>query len=318
MIRYYAKVNGRLTELQTPEVSCWINITPPFSREELEDFSEKYLIPSDFLTDPLDIDERPRYERDEDVRLIIAATPLLNNSIDKDNQSIYLTVPIGIILTIEHIITISAYDNPVIEQFLNERVKNFDPKDEAKFILQILEQNVNRFLNSLKKINHKRNVIENELYESSRNIEIKQLLGIEKSLVYFVNALNANELLMMKMKRTDFLHIKEDEDLMDLLEDLVIDNSQALQMAKVYTDILGGTMDAYASIISNNLNIVMKRLTTITIVLMIPTLVASFFGMNVRIPYFDTEHQGAFWIILVVSLVLSLITVFAFRKRNFF
>ena len=93
MIRYYAKVNGRLTELQTPEVSCWINITPPFSREELEDFSEKYLIPSDFLTDPLDIDERPRYERDEDVRLIIAATPLLNNSIDKDNQSIYLTVP---------------------------------------------------------------------------------------------------------------------------------------------------------------------------------------------------------------------------------
>ena len=318
MIRYYAKVNGRLTELQTPEVSCWINITPPFSREELEDFSEKYLIPSDFLTDPLDIDERPRYERDEDVRLIIAATPLLNNSIDKDNQSIYLSVPIGIILTIEHIITISAYDNPVIEQFLNERVKNFDPKDEAKFILQILEQNVNRFLNSLKKINHKRNVIENELYESSRNIEIKQLLGIEKSLVYFVNALNANELLMMKMKRTDFLHIKEDEDLMDLLEDLVIDNSQALQMAKVYTDILGGTMDAYASIISNNLNIVMKRLTTITIVLMIPTLVASFFGMNVRIPYFDTDHSGAFWIILVVSLTLSLITVFAFRRRNFF
>lgn len=318
MIRYYAKVNGRLTELQTPEVSCWINITPPFSREELEDFSEKYLIPSDFLTDPLDIDERPRYERDEDVRLIIAATPLLNNSIDKDNQSIYLSVPIGIILTIEHIITISAYDNPVIEQFLNERVKNFDPKDEAKFILQILEQNVNRFLNSLKKINHKRNVIENELYESSRNIEIKQLLGIEKSLVYFVNALNANELLMMKMKRTDFLHIKEDEDLMDLLEDLVIDNSQALQMAKVYTDILGGTMDAYASIISNNLNMVMKRLTTITIVLMIPTLVASFFGMNVRIPYFDTDHSGAFWIILVVSLTLSLITVFAFRRRNFF
>ncbi len=318
MIRYYAKVNGRLTELQTPEVSCWINIAPPFSREELEDFSEKYLIPSDFLTDPLDIDERPRYERDEDVRLIIAATPLLNNSIDKDNQSIYLTVPIGIILTIEHIITISAYDNPVIEQFLNERVKNFDPKDEAKFILQILEQNVNRFLNSLKKINHKRNVIENELYESSRNIEIKQLLGIEKSLVYFVNALNANELLMMKMKRTDFLHIKQDEDLIDLLEDLVIDNSQALQMAKVYTDILGGTMDAYASIISNNLNIVMKRLTTITIVLMIPTLVASFFGMNVRIPYFDTDHSGAFWIILVVSLTLSLITVFAFRRRNFF
>lgn len=318
MIRYYAKVNGRLTELQEAEASCWINISPPFSREELEDFSEKFLIPTDFLTDPLDIDERPRYERDEDARLIIFATPILNNGIDKENQAIYLTAPLGIILTIDHVITISAYENPVIEQFLNERVKFFDPKDERRFVLQLLEHNVNRFLSSLKKINHKRNLIENELYESSRNMEIKQLLSIEKSLVYFVNALNANELLKMKMKRTDFLHIKEDEDLLDLLEDLIIDNSQALEMAKVYTDILGGTMDAYTSIISNNLNIVMKRLTTITIVLMIPTLVASFFGMNVRIPYFDTQHSMSFWVILVVSLVLSLLTVLAFRKRNFF
>ncbi len=318
MIRYYAKVNGRLTELQEAEASCWINISPPFSREEIEDFSEKFLIPSDFLTDPLDIDERPRYERDEDVRLVIVATPMLNNGIDKENQSIYLTAPIGIIITLDHVVTISAYDNPVLEQFLNERVKNFDPKDEQRFVLQILEQNVNRFLSSLKKINHKRNVIENELYESSRNMEIKQLLGIEKSLVYFVNALNANELLKMKMKRTDFLHIKDHEDLVDLLEDLIIDNSQALEMAKVYTDILGGTMDAYASIISSNLNIVMKRLTTITIVLMIPTLVASFFGMNVRIPYFDTEHSGSFFVILAISLGLSMLTVLAFRKRNFF
>lgn len=318
MIRYYSNVNGRLTELQEAEASCWINISPPFSREELEDFSEKFLVPIDFLTDPLDIDERPRYERDEDVRLIIVSSPILNNGIDKENQSIYLTVPVGIILTIEHVITISAYDNPVIEQFLNGRVKNFDPQYEQRFVLQLLEQNVNRFLSSLKKINHKRNLIENELYESSRNMEIKQLLSIEKSLVYFVNALNANELLVMKMKRTDFMHIKNDEDLLDLLEDLIIDNSQALEMAKVYTDILGGTMDAYTSIISNNLNNVMKRLTTITIVLMIPTLVASFFGMNVRIPYFDTQHTTPFWVILIISLVLSIITVLAFRRRNFF
>jgi magnesium transporter len=124
--------------------------------------------------------------------------------------------------------------------------------------------------------------------------------------------------LAMKLKRTDLLHIKNDEDLTDLLEDLIIDNSQALEMAKVYTDILGGTMDAYASIISNNLNIVMKRLTTITIVLMVPTLIASFFGMNVRIPFFNSDHEWAFPIILILSSLISLITGFLFRKSNFF
>ena len=318
MIRYYAKVNGRLTELQEPEVSCWINITPPFSREEIDGFATKFAIPSDFLTDPLDIDERSRYEKDEDKRLIIFSTPILNNGIDRDNQSIYLTVPIGIIMTPEHVITITGYDNPVIEQFLNEKVKNFDPADDSRFVLQIMEQNVNRYLTSLKKLNHKRNVIENELYESSRNMEIRQLLSIEKALVYFVNALNANELLMMKMKRTDFLHIKDNEDLLDLLEDLIIDSSQALDTAKVYTDILGGTMDAYTSIISNNLNMVMKRLTAITIVLMVPTLIASFFGMNVKIPYFNTEHTGPFYTILVTSILISFLMAWFFRWRNFF
>ena len=318
MIRYYAKRDGRLTELPKPEVGCWINILPPFSREEIEDFADRYTIPLDFLTDPLDIDERPRYERDEDVRLVIIATPMVNNGIDSENQAIYMSVPVGIIITIEHVVTICSYENPVIEQFLTEKVRHFDPVDEKRFVLQILEQNVNRYLSSLRKLNHKRNLIEKELYASSRNAEIKQLLSVEKSLVYFVNALNANELLKMKMKRTNFLHVNDDEDLLDLFEDIIVDNSQALEMAKVYTDILGGTMDAYASIISNNLNIVMKRLTTITIVLMVPTLIASYFGMNVKIPYFDVEHPYSFHLILVISLVLSLLTAMLFRRRDFF
>lgn len=318
MIRYYAKHEGRLKELPEQEIGCWINLSPPFNRDEIEHFAEKFAIPLDFLTDPLDIEERPRYEREDDVRLIILAMPLVNNGIDGENQAIYMTVPLGIIITIEHVITICAHENPVIEPFLTDKVRHFDPAMEQRFVLQILEQNVNRYLLSLRKLNHKRNLIEKELYESSRNMEIKQLLSIEKSLVYFVNALNANELLKMKIKRTDFLHIKNDEDLMDLLEDLIIDSSQALDMAKVYTDILGGTMDAYASIISNNLNIVMKRLTTITIVLMVPTLIASYFGMNVKIPYFNVEHPWSFTWILVISLGLSLLTALLFRKRNFF
>ncbi len=318
MIRYYAKQNGKLSELEEPEPGCWINISPPFNRQELEDFAESHQVIIDFLTDPLDIDERPRYDRDEEVRTIIVSTPILNNGVDRDNQAIYLTVPIGIIITIEHVITISAFENPVIERFLLGKVKNFDPSHEKQFVLQILEVNVDRFLSSLKKLNHKRNVIENELYASSRNLEIKQLLSISKSLVYFVNALNANELLKMKMKRTDFLHIREEEDLIDLLEDLIIDNSQALDTAKVYSAIVDSTMDAYWSIASNNLNTVMKRLTTITIVLMVPTLIASYFGMNVRIPFFDTENTTPFWIILIASVSISLFVSFIFRRSNFF
>jgi magnesium transporter len=316
MIQYYAKSEGKLRQLQKAETGCWINVCAPITREEVLELAEKYAIPIDFLTDPLDIDERARYEREDEMRLIILNSPALNNNLDKDTQAIYMTIPLGIIITIDHVITISAFENPVINQFLEDKVKNFDPSDDKLFVLQILAQNIQRYLDGLKKLNHKRNVIEKELYASSRNMEIKQLLSIEKSLVYFVNSLYAIELLAMKMKRTDFLHIREEEDKMDLFEDIIIDNSQALDMAKVYTDILGGTMDAYASIISNNLNIVMKRLTTITIVLMVPTLIASFFGMNVKIPFFNTDHPMAFSTIVLISLIMSILTSWFFRKKD--
>ncbi|MFT4973250.1 MAG: magnesium transporter, partial [Saprospiraceae bacterium] len=145
----------------------------------------------------------------------------------------------------------------------------------------------------------------------------RQLLKIEKSLVYLVNSLSANELLKMKMKRTDYLKIRDDEDHTDLFEDIIIDNSQALEMANVYTNILNGTMDAYGSIISNNLNITMKRLTSITIILMVPTLVASFFGMNVEIP-FDETNPFYMFIILGVSLAASLLLTWYFSRKSFF
>jgi magnesium transporter len=314
MIHYYAKEKGLLVELAEPEVGCWINLTAPFAHGELEDFAEKLLIPLDFLTDPLDIDERTRYEREDDARLIVINTPVVNNGIDKEADSIYITVPIGIILTIDHLVTISGFENPVIERFLSGRVKNFDPHDERLFILQMFEQNTQRFLQGLKKLNHRRSSIEKDLYGTGGNVEIKQLLSIEKALVYFVNALNANELLMMKIKRIDFLHIRGQEEKEELLEDIIVDNNQALEMAKIYTSILGGTMNAYHSIVSNNLNTVMKRLTTITIVLMVPTLVASFFGMNVTIP-FAADHSGSFYAICLISVMLSAATSWFFRKQ---
>ncbi|MDG1436049.1 MAG: magnesium transporter CorA family protein [Saprospiraceae bacterium] len=315
MVKYFLKKNGALEMLDEPQPTCWVNISPPFDQQELTKIAAQFEIPLDFLTDSLDVDERSRYEREDDVRLIVVNTPIVNE-VNQENEAFYITVPIGIILTIDHIITISAYENPIIQMFIDGKVKNFIPTDEPDFVLKILEQNVFRFLNCLKKLNLKRNLIEKELYDSSKNRELRQLLSIEKSLVYFVNSLSANELLKMKMKRSDFLGIRADEDKTDLFEDIIIDNTQALEMSNVYSNILSGTMEAYASIISNNLNQVIQRLTLITIILMLPTLVASLYGMNVPLPFKDSAY--AFPFIIVFSIVISLLLALWFRTKRLF
>ncbi len=315
MTRYYHIVDGRLTELDSPVLSCWINISPPFEAQELDHLAEEFAIPIDFLTDSLDLEERSRYEREDDVRFILVNTPMLHD-IDQESEAMYITAPVGIILTQDHVVTISAYENPIFQRFIEGRIRSFDPANEQMFVLQIFEQNVIRFMDSLKKLNLKRNVIENELYHSSRNAELKQLLRIEKSLVYFVNALGSNELLKLKIKRTDFLKLGEQEEESAFFEDILIDNGQALSMANIYTNILSGTMEAYTSIISNNLNTFIQRLTVITIILMVPTLVASFFGMNVSLPFQATG--GAFYIILILSASFSLFLVWFFRRKNIF
>ncbi|MEZ4919705.1 MAG: magnesium transporter CorA family protein [Saprospiraceae bacterium] len=323
MIRYYAREKRRLVELSEPETGCWVNLTPPFAPDELEEISRRFEFDPVFLTDSLDLDERARYERDEEVRFILINTPILNpeNAVQIDgsgefNEAIYITVPIGIILTIEHIITVSAFETPVMDMFLENKVRHFNPIDEKRFVLQILEQNVYRYLSCLKRLNLQRNRIEKELMYSSRNAELKQLLSIEKSLVYFVNALNANELLKLKMKRTDFLHINGDEDLTDLFEDIIIDNSQSLSMANVYTNILNGTMDAYSSIIQNNLNQVIHRLTVITVVLMVPTLISSFYGMNI-----PNGMPSKPWVFYAMFLGTGIFTGFLYwymQRRRYF
>lgn len=316
MIRYYAREKRRLVELPELEPGCWVNLTPPFAPDELEELARRLEFDPVFLTDSLDLDERARYERDEDIRFILINTPVLNELTEAENEAVFITVPIGIILTIEHVVTVSAFETPVLNTFLESKVRNFDPADEKRFVLQILEQNVFYFLSCLKKLNLRRNLIEKELMHSSRNAELKQLLSIEKSLVYFVNSLNANELLKMKVKRTDFLHINGDEDLTDLFEDIIIDNSQALSMSNVYTNILNGTMDAYSSIISNNLNVVIHRLTIITVVLMVPTLISSFFGMN--IPNGIPDHPWAFYATIVGTGMFTGLLYWILQRRRIF
>jgi len=315
MIECYNIVDGKLQALDKAEPGCWVNIYPPIAKGEIEQFAKEMDIEVDFLMDSLDIDERSRYEKEEDSRLILVNAPTLNNSAP-ENESLYLTIPIGIILTLDNVVTISSDERTVLKRFRKGKVKNFDPANHQRFVLQIFEQIVRDYLKCLKQLNHKRNEIEKELYDSSRNRELRRLLSIEKSLVYFVNSLSANDMLKLKMKRTDFLGIRNDEELTDLFEDIIIDNGQALEMSNVYTNILNGTMEAYASIISNNLNIVIQRLTLITIILMVPTLVASLYGMNVPIPFKNSPY--AFYFIIIFSLVVSLLLAWFFRRKRLF
>jgi magnesium transporter len=317
MVEIFKKVNGELLKIEQPEPDCWVNIYPPFSHENLEAISQQYNIPLDYLTDSLDIDERTRFEQEGDVKLIVINTPIINEEdLLIENSAQYITIPVGIVILKDMILTISPYNNPVVDCFINKRVKNFDPANRGQFVVKLFDRNVFYFLHYLKQINNKRNLYEEELFNSSRNKELSQLMNLQKSLVYFVTDLRSNELTMMKIQRTDFLELKAKPEVSDFLKDVIVDNSQALEMSNIYTNILNGTMDAFASIISNNLNMVMKRLTSFTILLMVPNIFAGFYGMNVLLPLQD--KAWAFSFIFLLSLFISGGAAYYFYRKKWF
>ncbi|SFD81949.1 magnesium transporter [Chitinophaga sp. CF118] len=312
MIQYFKNIDARTVEITSPENGAWVNITPPLKQSEFEQLSEELEIPLDFLTDSMDIDEKSRYELEDNVKLIVIKTPTENNSIN-ESDAYYITIPIVIILTHNQILTVNSFDNAAINRFLNT-FHNRHPEKRNMMVLKIFEKVTMNFLDYLKEINQRRNMLEQKLYASNRNEELLYIMRIQKSLVYFLTALRSNELLLMKLERTNFLGLNEDEK--EFLHDLIVDTSQALEMANIYTNILSSTMDAFASIISNNLNLVMKRLTSITIVLTFPVLVASVYGMNVEIPFAHSAH--AFYIPVILSIVISVIMSWYFMKKKWF
>ena len=265
MIQYFNIVDHRTVATDKPGSGTWVNVLPPLKQEEFSELSEALEIPLDFLKDSLDIDERSRYEAEDDVKLIVIKTPTENNSFN-ESDAFYITIPICILLTKEQIVTVNSFENEAIKKFLNS-FQNRHPDKQNMMVLKIFEKIINTYQNHLKEINLRRNALEQKLYAANRNEELFQLMRIQKSLVYFVTALRSNELLLMKLARTDFLQLSDDEK--DFLDDLVIETSQALETANTYTNILISTLDAFASIISNNQNEVLKRLTTITLFLSI-------------------------------------------------
>jgi magnesium transporter len=310
MIQYFKNVANQTIAISKPEIGAWVNVLPPLKQEEFTELSEGLDIPIDFLKDSLDIDERSRYEVDDNVKLIVIKTPTENNSFN-ESDAFYITIPICIILTHNQIVTVNSFENEAIKSFLNS-FQNRHPDKKNMMVLKIFEKVTSNFQDYLKAINMRRNQLEQKLYAANRNEELLQLMRIQKSFVYFITALRSNELLMMKMRRTNILQLNEEE--IDYLDDLIVETSQALEMANTYTNILNSTLDAFASIISNNQNEVLKRLTTLTIFLSVPVLIASIYGMNVPIPYKDTPY--AFWIPVILSFVILGFVVFNYIKRK--
>ncbi|MEP7257580.1 MAG: magnesium transporter CorA family protein [Flavitalea sp.] len=312
MIQYFKNINHQTVAITRPENGSWVNIIPPLKQEEFSELSTLLDIPLDFLTDSLDIDERSRFEEDDNVKLVVIKTPTENNSFS-ESDAYYITIPICIILTHNQIVTVNSFDNGAIKKFL-ETFQNRHPDKKNMMALKIFEKITQAYMTFLKEINVRRNVLEQKLYASNRNEQLLQMMRIQKSLVYFVTALRSNEMLLLKIARTNFLGLNEEEK--EILDDLVVDNSQALEMANIYTNILSSTLDAFASIIANNQNEVLKRLSVITIVLTFPVLVASIYGMNVPIPY--AKSPFAFYIPVSLSLIISLIIGWYFLRKKIF
>lgn len=312
MIQFFKNINHQTVEVEKPADATWINILPPLKQQEFTQLSEELDIPLDFLTDSLDIDERARFEEENNVKLIVIKTPTENNSFN-ESDAYYITIPICIIVTHNQIVTVNSFENGAIKKFLNT-FQNRHPDKKNMMALKIFEKITQTYMEFLKEINQRRNLMEQKLYASNRNEELLELMKIQKSMVYFITALRSNEMLLLKLIRTNFLGLIDEEK--EILDDLAVDMSQALEMANIYTNILSSTLDAFASIINNNMNNVLKRLTSITIILSLPALVTGIYGMNVPIPFSDSHY--AFYIPLVLSVAISILISMYFMKKKWF
>lgn len=314
MIRIYKQENGQVSQPDRVLPGTWVNIAPPFNMEELEQFAGAHAIPFSYIVDCIDQYERSRYEKGDNSKLIVINTPVLNDGFDVEDEATYITIPVGIILVPGLMVTVCSVNNPMIEWFEQNLARCLPTAQNGRFVLKIFERNVYYFLHYLREINKRISQVEKELNYSSRNQELNRLLHLQKSLIYFVNDLRANEMVLMKIQRTDFLEINGEEEIGEVFQDIMIDYGQALEMANVYSNILGNMMSAFASIISNNLNHVVNRLTGVTILLMVPTLIAGIYGMNVDLPFQHKPH--AFTIVVVLALGVTVAFVAYFRKKK--
>ena len=295
-------------------VGSWINVINP-SSEELEKISAWIKWDVDALKTSLDIDERSRIEQEGKNFMVIINLPLL------DDEGQFDTLPCSMVFTHKNMVTLCSRENRIIGSFTKATSNSFDTKKPTKMLLSILYKATQFYLRYLKIINRKTESIEYSLRNTTNNKELFQLMEIQKSLVYFTTALRDNQLVLQKLIRmvraktiSSILPFNEDD--IDLLEDIMIENKQAIEMVDMHRTILESMMDGFASVINNNVNQVMKFLAAITIILSIPTMLASFWGMNVDLPLKDTNF--GFWYVIAISTVLTILVILFFRKKKMF
>ena len=302
---------NKLEILDKVQRGCWINLVSP-SDDEIIYICKQLEISADYIKDSLDYEEKARIDTEEDDGTVLFVIDV--PTIEKENESYtYSTMPLGVIIVRDdYIVTVSLRKSIVLEKFIKSKVKSFVTYMKSRFLFQIMLENASSYLTYLKRINKETEIAESTLKHSMKNRELLKMLSLEKSLVYFTTSIKSNEVVMEKTLRGKFIKLYEDDE--DILEDAIIENKQAMEMGKIYSDILNGTMDAYASIISNNLNGVMKFLTSITIVLAIPTMVSSFWGMNVELPF--QNNTNGFPIMIAISILLTLSVTIWLKKKD--
>lgn len=309
MIRYYKTIDSKLEKINEPEEGCWINLVEPNQSEihEIHDYTD---IDIESINAALDEEERSRIEVNDNHTLILIDIPIDESD---SNNSLYSTIPLGIIITEEIILTVCSEQTKILNDFIVGHIKDFYTHMKSRFLLQILHKNASYYLHYLRRINKITTTLEKEIYDSIQNKQLIQLLELEKSLVYFSTSLKSNELVLNKMLKTSSIKKYHDDD--DLLDDVIVENRQALEMATIYGDILSRIMDAFSAIISNNQNNVMQVLTVITLIVSLPTLISGFFGMNVGgIPL--AENPNGFWLISFISVIICIIITMLMSKNK--
>lgn len=313
MINIYNTIEGKLTEVQEMNAGCWVNIYPPFDYNAINEISEKLGVYIEYFTDALDIDEQSRYEDDDDTRFILLNTPIRNEKLIHSTRASFITVPISIVIKDNIVITTSLYKNPVIDSIINKSSRKSMFNDIQSLVLNIFDQNISFFHYYLKQINLRFNDFE-KIIDSASNQDFVTILQLQKSLIYFETNLRTNNLMMVKMKRTNFLETKDNEEYDDFFDEIVIENQQAIEMTEVYSRILDSSMQTISSIISNNVNSIVKRLTGATIILMIPSVITGLWGMNVPVPL--AESRWGFTIITIFTFLLLAGVVHLFTKKK--
>ncbi len=308
LITYLKTENNRLVALDTLQDGCWVNVVSP-TEQEIAYLVETLGLDMGFVRSALDEEETSRIEAEGEQTLVIVDVPIAEKH--SENTIVYSTMPIGVVITDRVIFTISLKESAVITEIAGNMVRNVQTHLRTRFFLTLMLRIAMRYLQYLKQIDKISNIMEQQLHKSLKNKELIQLLGLEKSLVYFSTSLKADDLTLEKILRGRFIKLYEEDK--ELLEDVLIEIKQAIEMAGIYSDVLTGMMDAYASLISNNLNIVMKVLTSITIVMAIPTIISSFYGMNVSgLPFPN------FWFPIGLSVLAMIATAFILKKKDLF